>query len=61
MCKHFNTDILLIWRLLLEKYGPDVEYIKGEKNIVVYWLSRLPLNGNQDNTQKYTYQQEIVL
>ena len=28
----FNTDIVLIWRLIIEEYGPDIEYIKG-KNI----------------------------
>ena len=21
-CEHFNTDIVLIWRLILEEYGP---------------------------------------
>ena len=34
--------------------------IKGEKNIVAYILSRIPLNGNQETTQNSTYQQEIV-
>ena len=31
-CKNFNTDIVLKWRLIIEEYGPDKEYIKG-KNI----------------------------
>ena len=60
MCKTFNTDILLLWRLKLEEYGPDIEYIKVENNIVADGLSRIPLNGNQETTQKSTYQQEIV-
>ena len=35
-CKNFNTDRVLIWRLILKYYGPDIEYIKGEKNTVSY-------------------------
>ena len=30
-CKSFNTDRLLRWRLILEDYGPDIEYIKCNK------------------------------
>ena len=59
-CKNINTNRLLRWRLIIEEYGPGIEYIKGEKNIVADALSRLPLNGNQDNTQNPTYQKEIV-
>ena len=58
--KVFDTDVVLRWRLILKEYGPDIEYTKGEKSIVTYGLSRIPLNGNQDTTQKSTYQQEIV-
>ena len=53
----FNTDRVLRWRLILEEYGTDIEYIKGENNMVAYGLSRIPLNGNQETTQKSTYQQ----
>ena len=56
MCKTINTGRVLIWRLVLEKYGPDIGYIKGEKNIVAEELSRIPFNGNQETTQKSTYQ-----
>ena len=49
-CEHFNTDRVLIWRLILEEYGPDIEYIKVEKNIVADGLSRITLNGNQETT-----------
>ena len=55
MCKNFNNDRVLIWRLMIKQYGPDIEYIKGEKNIVAYTLSRLPLNGNQETTYKSNY------
>ena len=59
-CRNYNTDIVLIWRLIPEEYGPDREYIKGGKNTAADALSRLPLNGNQKTTQKSTYQKEIV-
>ena len=56
----FNTDIVLIWRLILKEYGPDIEYINGERNILIDRLSRIPLFWNQGTTHKSTYQQEIV-
>jgi hypothetical protein len=31
------------WRLVLEEYGPELRYIKGEENIVADRLSRLEM------------------
>ena len=45
-CENFNINRVLIWRLILEDYGPDIEYIKGEKKIVADALSRITLNGS---------------
>ena len=59
-CNIFNTDRVLRWRIILEDYGPDIEYIKGENNIVAYRLSRITFNRTQETTQKSTYQKEIV-
>ena len=56
-CKISNTNRVLRWRLIIEEYGPDIQYIKGEKNIFAYVLSRITLNGIDDTTQKSTYQQ----
>jgi RNase H-like domain found in reverse transcriptase len=42
-CKNFNTKRVMRWRLLLEEYGPELIYIKGENNIVADALSRLEL------------------
>jgi hypothetical protein len=36
------SDRVLRQRLLLEEYGVDLQYIKGEKNVVADALSRLP-------------------
>ena len=59
-CKFFYTDIVFIWILILENYGPDIEYIKSEKNIVVDAWSIFPINGNQETTQNSAYGKEIV-
>ena len=51
---------MLIWRLVLEEYSKDIEYIQGNKNIVTYLLSRLTINGNQDTTQEFTNKKKFV-
>ena len=45
--KAFNTERVMRWRLILEEFGPELLYIKGEKNIVADALSRLSLNETQ--------------
>ena len=42
--KHFNTERVMRWRLILEEFGPELRYIKGENNIVADTLSRLDLS-----------------
>ena len=56
----YNTDRVLIQRLTLEEYGTDIEYIKGEKNIVAEELSILPIIRNQETTQESNHRKEIV-
>ena len=46
----FHTDRLLRCILILKEYVPDIEYIKGDKNIVADTLSRFTLNYNQETT-----------
>ena len=46
---------MLIWRLILEEYGSDIEYIQGDENIVADSLSGFTINGNQETTHDYTY------
>ena len=41
--KHFNTERVMRWRLLLEEFGPKLLYIKGGDNIVADALSRMRL------------------
>jgi transposase InsO family protein len=41
--KHFNTERVMRWRLLIEEFGPKLTYIKGPNNIVADALSRMRL------------------
>ena len=36
------------WRLILEEFGPELKYIKGENNAVADALSRLEKSPNQE-------------
>ena len=51
---------VLRWIIILEDYGPDIEYIKGNKNIMADALSILPINGDQVTTKEPTYKKDIV-
>ena len=42
--KVFNTERVMRWRMIAEKFGAKLKYIQGEKNIVADSLSRLALN-----------------
>jgi hypothetical protein len=44
--KHFNSDRVMRWRLFIEEYSPDLQYIKGENNDVADALSHLPLSSS---------------
>ena len=59
-CKNFNTERVMRWRLLLEEYGPELRYIKGEHNIVADALSRLDMN-QFDYKQDYTPEKKAEL
>ena len=36
------------WRLILEEFGPELKYIKGENNVVADSLSCLEISDNQE-------------
>ena len=47
-----TSDRVYRWRLLLEEYGPEIEYIKGTDNTVADAISRLeydPTRHKRDN------------
>jgi hypothetical protein len=63
--KHFNTERVMRWRLIIEEFGPELKYIKGEHNIVADTLSRLGMTeadfgpdvfaANPQETQEQPY------
>ena len=38
----------MLWRLILEEFGPNLKYIKGENNVVADALSCLEKSENQE-------------
>ena len=42
--KHFNTEHVMHWWLILEEFGPKLIYIKGEQNVVADMLSHMELS-----------------
>ena len=45
--KHFNIERVMFWRLIIEEFGPELKYIKGENNVVADALSCLKMSDNQ--------------
>ena len=41
----------LRWRILLEEFGPQIEYIKGDDNSVADALSRLNRKGRDEKAK----------
>ena len=36
------------WHLILEEFGPELKYIKGENNVVANAISCLDMSDNQE-------------
>jgi hypothetical protein len=47
-CKNFDAERVMRWRLVLEEFGPDLQHIKGERNVVADALSRLQIDDEQE-------------
>ena len=54
-CNDFNTDHILWWRLILEEYVQDIEYISWETNMAADALSQLPNMLIQMDKHESTY------
>ena len=59
--KNFNTERVMRWRLVLEEYGPELDYVKGESNIVADALSRLDLEPQIKNNETQSLHQMAEL
>ena len=55
----FTSDRVMRWRLYLEEYSPDIEYIKGPENEAADALSRLPKILNNLEQEEGTNQVEL--
>ena len=45
--KNLASARLIRWRMLLEEFGPTIQHVKGEKNVVADALSRLDMTTKQ--------------
>jgi len=45
-----TSDRVYCWRLLLEEYGPEIEYIKGIDNTVADTMSRLEYDPDKNTS-----------
>ena len=53
--KTFNTERVMRWRLLIEEFGPELRYIKGENNIVADVLSRLGIKEEEFSLDAFAF------
>ena len=60
-CKNFNTERVMRWRLILEEFGPELRYVKGEDNVVADALSRLEMTPNKISPQPEKMADELCL
>ena len=44
----FNTEHIMRWRLILEEFGIELKYIKGENNVVANALCCLEMSDKQE-------------
>jgi hypothetical protein len=49
--KKCNSDRVMRWRLYIEEYSPDLQYIKREKNVVADALSQLYMELDPNPTE----------
>jgi hypothetical protein len=40
---NFNTERVMRWHLIIEEYGPELLYLKGDRNVIADAFSRLPM------------------
>ena len=47
--KNFNTERVVRWRMVIEDFGPEIIYIKGNDNVVADAMSRLGTTATELN------------
>jgi hypothetical protein len=58
--KNFNSDRVMRWRLYIEEYSPDLQYITGTHNVVADALSRQEIKETpfEDTQESFLGQME---
>jgi hypothetical protein len=58
--KNFNSDRVMRWRLYIEEYSPDLQYIKGTHNVIADALSHLEIKETpfEDTQESFLGQME---
>jgi len=51
--KHFNTERVMRWRLLLEEFGPKLTHVKGVNNVVAEALGRLDMTEEEFSAEMF--------
>ena len=47
--KNFNTERVVCWRMVIEDFGPELIYTKGNDNVVADAMSRLDTAAKEVN------------
>ena len=53
-----ESQQVILWRLIIKDFGPNIQHISGVENIVADTLSILPyasVNSYKHSTKKYQY------
>jgi len=53
VCKHFNAERVMRWRLLQEEFGPKLTHVKGANNIVADALSKLEIAEEEFSAEAF--------
>ncbi len=57
--KHFNTERVMHWRLLLEEFGPQLTHIKGPHNVAANVLSHMEISEDEFSAEAFTASDEM--
>jgi hypothetical protein len=55
-----KSERVLRWRLLIEEYSPDIQYIKGPENIIADMLSRMPTTNDPEKLYTMPSREELA-
>ena len=55
-----NSSRVMRWRLLIEEFGPELNYLPGEKNVVADCLSRLESDEETESQEHFALDQTEV-